>query len=91
MKAYDFYPCNIYLVVYLRHGEPDKMVTMDRVKAEAYAAQWGGTIEELYRKSEIEVSECTVEPSVAPWESQGSNGTTESDFVEIAEKRTPNV
>jgi hypothetical protein len=80
----DFYPSGVYEVSYLRRGEPDRMITMDRVKAEAWAIQHHGTIDELYKRVKSPES-CIVVQSVAPWESTDSNGTTGSEIALFVE------
>lgn len=89
MKIEEFIPSGVYEVSYLRRGEPDRMITMDRVKAEAWAVQHHGSIEELYKRVQIESPEesCIVVPSGAPWESADDNGTTAFAIVPLAETK----
>lgn len=70
-----------WLVRYYYHGMPSKMISLDKVKADAYAVQYHGIVSPMYSpidnqpaKQELDTNGMTTTGNLAPWDGETELG-----------------
>lgn len=65
-----------WVVRYIYHGMPSKMICLDKVKADAYAVQYHGTIHPMYCAVDVQPSkqELLSNGNTAPWDGETELG-----------------
>lgn len=66
-----------WVVKYIYHGMASKMICLDKVKADAYAVQYGGVISAMYCPIDVQPSKVALDGSgnIAPWDGETEVGS----------------